>query len=103
VVEADIPEFITDRRLQTRAEVIVRIRFGGLERSDWMIHDGFAVTTPARTVGDLAADRMDGGHLGRIASDALERGMATRNELELAVAGKVDIDSIIEQAAGKAL
>jgi len=103
VVAADVPEFISDRRIQTGADVIVRVRSGGLERSEWMIHDGFAVTTPARTVADLAADRMDGGHLGRIASDALERGMTSRQELELAVAGKVDIASIIAQATGKAL
>ncbi|GMR02561.1 MAG: hypothetical protein BMS9Abin20_0899 [Acidimicrobiia bacterium] len=103
VVAADVPEFTSDRRIQTGADVIVRIRSGGLARSDWMIHDGFAVTTPARTVADLAADRMDGGHLGRIASDALARGMTSRQELELAVAGKVDIASIIAQATGKAL
>jgi hypothetical protein len=103
VVAADVPEFISDRRVQTRADVIVRVRSGGLMRSDWMVHDGFAVTTPARTVADLAADRMDGGHLGRIASDALQRGMATREDLELAVAGRVDIDSIVAQAAGKML
>ncbi|MDK1039570.1 MAG: type IV toxin-antitoxin system AbiEi family antitoxin domain-containing protein [Actinomycetota bacterium] len=103
VVAADVPEFITDRRIQTKADVVVRIRAGGLERSEWMIFDGFAVTTPAQTVADLAADRMDGGHLGRIASDATERGMTSREELELAVAGKIDIASIIEQAARKAL
>jgi hypothetical protein len=68
-----------------------------------MVYDGFAVTTPARTIADLAADRMDGGHLGRIASDALQRGMTTHQEMERAVAGRVDIDSIIEQAAGKVL
>lgn len=103
VVAADVPEFISDRRIQTRPDVVVRIRSVGLERSEWMISDGFAVTSPARTVADLAADRMDGGHLGRIASDALERGMTTRQELEHAVAGRVDIASIIEQAAAKAL
>jgi len=103
VVAADVPEFISDRRIQTGADVIVRVRSGGLARSDWMIYDGFPVTTPARTVADLAAARMDGGHLGRIASDALERGMTTRQELEFAVGGKVDIASIIEQATGKAL
>lgn len=102
VVAADVPEFITDRRIQSKADVVLRIRSGGLKRSEWMIFDGFAVTTPARTVADLATDRMDGGHLGRIASDATERGMTSREELELAVAGKVDITSIIEQAAGKA-
>jgi hypothetical protein len=103
VVASDVPEFISDRRIQSRADVIVRVRSGGLMRPDWMVHDGFAVTTPARTVADLAADRMDGGHLGRIASDALQRGMATREDLELAVAGRVDIASIVAQASGKML
>jgi len=103
VVAADVPEFISDRRIQTGADVIVRVRSGGLERSDWMIYDGFAVTTPARIVADLATDRMDGGHLGSIASDALARGMTTHRELESAVGGKVDIASITEQATGKAL
>ena len=103
VVAADIPEFISARRIQTSADIVVRIRSGGVERSDWMVHDGFAVTTPARTIADLATDRMDGGHLGRIASDALNRGMTTHKELEQAVVGKVDITSILEQAAGKVL
>jgi hypothetical protein len=103
VVAADVPEFISDRRVQTRADVTIRVRTGGVERSDWMVSDGFAVTTPARTIADLATDRMDGGHLGRIASDALDRGMTTHKELEHAVARKVDITSMIEQAAGKVL
>ncbi len=103
VVAADVPEFISDRRIQTGADVVVRVRSNGLERSDWIVRDGFAVTTPARTVADLAAVRMDGGHLGSIASDALARGMTSRHELDLAVGGKVDIASIIEQATGKAL
>ena len=101
VVAADVPEFISDRRLRARGDIIVRVRSGGLKRSDWMIHDGFAVTTPARTLADLAADHMDGGHLGRIAFDALQQGVTSRDELELATAGKVDIEAIIDQAIGK--
>ncbi len=101
VVPADVPEFISDRRLQTRAGVRVRVRSEGLEREEWMVYDGFAVTTPARTIADLTSDRMDGGHLGRIASDALARGLATRNEIQSAVGDRVDVGSILEQAAGK--
>ncbi len=101
VVPADVPEFISDRRLQTRADVRMRVRSEGLEREDWMVHDGFAVTTPARTIADLAAERMDGGHLGRIASDAMARGLVTRDEIQSAAADLVDVDSILEQAAGK--
>lgn len=101
VVPADVPEFISDRRLQSRADVRVRVRSEGLEQADWMIHDGFAVTTPARTIADLVVERMDGGHLGRIASDAVARGLVSRDEIQSAVGGRVDVDSIIEQAAGK--
>ena len=103
VLSADLPEFIADRRIQTRADVRVRFRSGGFDRSDWMVSDGFAVTTPARIVADLAADRVDGGHLGRIASDALVRGLTTRDELESALAGTVDVASILEQASTKAV
>ena len=98
---ADLPEFISDRRLQTRARVKVRVRSGGLKRSEWMVRDGFAVATPARTIADLAAGRMDGGHLGRIASDALIRNLVTLGELESAVADRVDVAAILEQAIGK--
>jgi hypothetical protein len=103
VVAADVPEFISDIRVQSRADVIVRVRSGGLTRSDWMVQDGFAVTTPTRTIADLATDGMDGGHLGRIASDALQQGMTTREDLEFVFAGRVDIASIVAQAAGKML
>lgn len=101
VTIADMPEFISDRRLQTRADVKVRVRSEGLKRREWIVHDGFAATTPARTIADLAADRMDGGHLGRIASDALVRNLVTLDELESAVADRLDVEAILEQAAGK--
>lgn len=101
VTIADVPEFISDRRLQSRADVTVRVRSGGLEREEWVVYDGFAVTTPARTLADLAADRMDGGHLGRIASDAIARGLITEEEVESVLAGRADLAAILEQARGK--
>lgn len=101
VTIADVPEFISDRRLQPRADVRVRVRSEGLERGDWMVHDGFAVTTPARTIADLAADRMDGGHLGRIASDALARGLVAEEEVRAALKERADLGAILEQATGK--
>lgn len=101
VTIADVPEFISDRRLQPRADIKVRVRSGGLKRGEWMVYDGFAVTTPARTIADLAADRMDGGHLGRIASDALARSLVTEDEVESALAGRADLGAILEQATGK--
>ncbi len=98
---ADTPEFISDRRLQTRAKVRIHLRSEGLKREDWMVHDGFAVTTPARTIADLATDHMDGGHLGRIAADALARGMVTETEMERALDGRADLAAILELAMGK--
>lgn len=102
VVISDVPEFISDRRLQSRSDVRIRVRTGGLDRNSWTVHDGFAVTTPARTIADLAEDHMDGGHLGRVVSDALARGMATRSEVTEALGDRADIETILELAAGKA-
>jgi len=101
VAIADVPEFISDRRLQARANVKIHLRSGGLSREDWTVYDGFAVTTPARTIADLAADHMDGGHLGRVASDALARGLTTESEVEEALEGRVDLAAILELATGK--
>lgn len=101
VTIADVPEFISDRRRQTRANVKIHVRAGGLERGEWMVHDGFAVTTAARTIADLAVDHMDGGHLGRIVSDALARGMVTKPEVEEALRGRAELDAILELARGK--
>lgn len=102
VVIADVPEFISDRRLQSRSDVKIRVRTGGLDRDSWTVHDGFAVTTPARTVADLANDHMDGGHLGRIVSDALAGGLITEQKVTEALGDRADIDAILELAAGKA-
>lgn len=102
VLIADVPEFISDRRLQTRADVRIRVRSAGLEREGWTVHEGFPVTTPARTIADLAADRIDGGHLGRIAFDALARNLISADEVELALASRADLEAILEQATGKA-
>lgn len=102
VAIADVPEFISDRRLQSRADVKIRLRTGGLDRDSWTVHDGFAVTTPARTIADLADDHMDGGHLGRIASDALARSLVTELEIAEALGDTADVDAILGLATGKA-
>ncbi|HEC09112.1 MAG TPA: hypothetical protein ENI86_06030 [Acidimicrobiales bacterium] len=99
VTIADVPEFISDRRLQSRAKVRIHLRSGGLNREEWTVHDGFAVTTPARTIVDLASDHMDGGHLGRIAADALARGLVTETEVERALDGRADLAAILELAS----
>ena len=102
VAIADVSEFISDRRLQSRADVKIRVRTGGVDRDSWTVHDGFAVTTPARTIADLADDHMDGGHLGRIASDALAKGLVTESEVPSALGDRADVDAILELATGKA-
>lgn len=103
VAIADVPEFISDQHLQSRAYVRIRVRTGGLDRDSWTVHDGFAVTTPTRTIADLADDHMDGGHLGRIASDALARGLVFESEVAAALGDRTaDVDAILELATGKA-
>jgi len=102
VAIADVPEFISDRRLQSRADVKIRVRTGGLDRDSWTAHDGFAVTTPPRTIADLADDHIDGGHLGRMASDALAKGLVTESEVAAALGDRTDMDAILELATGKA-
>lgn len=102
VAIADVPEFSSDRRVQIRANVKIHLRSGGLDRDEWTVHDGFAVATPLRAIADLAADHMDGGHLGRIASDALGRGLVTRAEVEEALGGGASLDALLGLARGKA-
>ncbi len=73
--------FIATRRLQPGVGTTVFRRSRGLERADWEVKDGFAVTTVSRTASDLLADKTDGGHLGRFLSDALRAGAVTIEEL----------------------
>lgn len=47
--------------------------------------DELPVTTPARLVGDLLADRHDGGHIGQVVADLLRRRLATRMRLARAM------------------
>ena len=101
VVIADVPEFISDRRLQARVDVKIHRRSRGLRREEWTVHDGFAVTTPARTIADLVADHMDGGHVGSIVADALARGLVTEAEVREALGGRADLDAILELATGE--
>jgi hypothetical protein len=52
-----------------------------LDVDEWMIVDGLPVTTPIRTLRDLAAARTDGGHLADAVRDALAAGLVDRGEL----------------------
>ncbi|MCP4967250.1 MAG: type IV toxin-antitoxin system AbiEi family antitoxin domain-containing protein [bacterium] len=94
---ADRPEFIATRRIQPRFDVKIAVRRHGLDRTDWVVRAGFAVTSPVRTFGDLVARHSDGGHLGRYAHDAMAAGAATADELQ-AVAGRLELRALLAMA-----
>ena len=95
---ADVPEFISTRRLQARFEARIRICSRGLERSEWVVRNGFAVTSAARTLLDLAAAGHDGGYLGRFASDAIAAGVDP-GQLQAGLGRRGDIETLLEMAA----
>ena len=71
-LDADRLEFSTPARRQTRdAQVLVHRRRLGLP--DWTLVGGLPVTTVPATIGDLAAARLDGGHLAGVVRDAVTR------------------------------
>jgi hypothetical protein len=69
-VDADVVEFTVASRHQTRRGD-VRIHRGTVDASDKTLVDGLPVTTPLRTISDLAAARLDRGHLAGVVRDAL--------------------------------
>ncbi len=70
-LDADAIEFTIPSRKQTRSDDVRFHIDGHLQRFDWMLIDGLPVTTIEVTVGQLAADRLDGGHLAAVVRDAL--------------------------------
>lgn len=79
-LEADEFEFTSSERKQTRRPDI-RIHRGRVGPGEWTVVDGLPVTTAIRTVDDLAADRIDGGHLAGVVRDALTRQQVDDQEL----------------------
>jgi len=76
-------EFISTTRRQLRTDrAKIRVRSTGLERSEWVVREGFAVTSPLRTLADLDAIGTDGGHLGAYLFDALRSGAFRRSEVD---------------------
>ena len=73
--------FISTHRLQPGVGTTVLRRSRGLDRSDWEVRDGFAVTTVSRTASDLLAAHADGGHVGRFLGDALRAGTIMIDDL----------------------
>ncbi|MFZ2173327.1 MAG: type IV toxin-antitoxin system AbiEi family antitoxin domain-containing protein [Rhodococcus sp. (in: high G+C Gram-positive bacteria)] len=74
-VDADVMEFTTARRKQSRLGDI-RYRVASLDRGRWTLVDGLPATTVLATIADLAADQLDGGHLAAIVRDAVTTGGA---------------------------
>lgn len=69
-LDADIIEFTVPARRQTRSPG-VRFHVRSLDQSDWTLVDGLPVTTILTTIGDLAAAKLDSGHLAGVVRDAL--------------------------------
>ncbi len=58
------------------------MRSAGLDRNEWLVRDGFAVTSLLRTLADFHAVGIDGGHLGTYLFDDLHSGPTRRSELD---------------------
>jgi Transcriptional regulator, AbiEi antitoxin len=69
-IAADVVEFTVATRHQTRRRD-VRIHHGTVGASERTLVDGLPVTTPLRTISDLASSRLDRGHLGGVVRDAV--------------------------------
>jgi hypothetical protein len=79
---ADMHEFYspTRRRLR-RTDVRIRVR-ADLPAGTWRVVRGLPVTTAARVVSDLLADREDESAVARIVQDALRADLLNRAELD---------------------
>lgn len=83
-LEADRFEFISGARKQTRRPDI-RLHRDELGPDDWTAVEGLPVTSVLRTVTDLAAAHVDGGHLASVVRDALIRRQVDDQQLAAAL------------------
>lgn len=97
---ADTPTFIARARLQPGSGVKVARRSKGLPRSQWIVRDGFAVTSVERTAADLYASVTDGGHLGRFIIDAARAGSTDLDAISTALGiGRVEVDAMVDMVS----
>lgn len=108
-IDADLTEFTCQHRIRLTLPDI-RIHTGTVETADWTTVNGLPVTTARRTIEDLAAARIDGGHLATIVRDALSRELVSDTEVEKTLAahafeygytlgdGRAFLITLIEQA-----
>lgn len=86
---ADVHEFYSSvRRRLRRSDVRIRVR-ADLPAGAWRVVHGLPVTTSARLVSDLLADREDESAIARIVQDALRAGLLSRAELDEIVTDQV--------------
>lgn len=95
---ADVPEFISTRRRQPRMPATIAVRSAGLANDEWMISEGFAVTSVVRTFTDLVAANRDGGHIGGFLRDALHARAVELGELVDAAPASVDVAALLAMA-----
>lgn len=78
-LDADVLEFSAPIRHQPRRADVVVHRVA-VRTQDWQLVEGLPVTTPLRTIADLAAAHLDQGHLADVARDAIaEYGVPARS------------------------
>ncbi len=80
-LDADVSELTTVRRVRLRFPN-VRLRTAPLTREDWTVVNDLPVTTPLRTVADLASEGTDSGHLAGVLRDAVVGEKVTLAEAE---------------------
>ncbi len=83
-LDADRFEFSTPIRKQSRRDD-VQFYKKTLDNDQWDIVEGLPVTTGERTITDLAAARIDGGHLAGVVRDALTRDLVRVPDLTIAL------------------
>jgi predicted transcriptional regulator of viral defense system len=74
--------------------VVYRVK---LEENEWEQHDGYRVTTPLRTLLDIAASDISWPYLEDAVAQALERGLVQRHHLRVAT-GKKKVRARLEAA-----
>ncbi|QTJ70849.1 type IV toxin-antitoxin system AbiEi family antitoxin domain-containing protein (plasmid) [Rhodococcus sp. ZPP] len=108
-LDADLTELTCLRRVRLSLPD-VRIHTGTVDVDDWTVVDGLPVTTARRTIADLAAGGIDGGHLAGIVRDALAHEVVSIADVEKTLAsfafdyghvlgdGRGFLDALIAQA-----
>lgn len=84
-LDADTVEITALRRHRLSIPDVALYR-GPLARDDWQVIDALPVTTPVRTIADLAAAGTDSGHLASVVRDALARDLASIEDTTAALA-----------------